>query len=236
MRGLAFSNLRASGDVGTTGRGKVPGLLQAQPLWRDLPGALGSALDALCSPGSGGRARALHPELAPPSHPGPRQWEARGLFLLLAGEPAEPTPLMPPANCLSVHIGCAWTGTMRLPRGLPFANSVPISSVPRCPALYQALYPCCVQSSNQPARLWFSLKGSPAPRGALTASGDILVSTTRGALLASSGWRQRMPLDSPQCTGRAPGQRLLGPHRNSAAAGKPCCRGISILPLHNWGN
>lgn len=61
---------------------------------------------------------------------------------------------------------------------------------------------------------------------------DILVRTTCGLLLASSGWKQGMLLNILQ----HPGQKALGPNVISAVAGNPAARAILFSPFHNQGN
>lgn len=127
---------------------KGPGWVQAQFTWRHLPGVLGMYLPLLwavsprttSSLSSGG----LEPEffilnwflshgtkLCPPSQPG---------FSKLGGSCSPPPlgrqPLWdPPHQCLqmahlSASTGSAWPITMRLTRGLPYADSVLLCSAP----------------------------------------------------------------------------------------------------------
>ena len=101
------------------------------------------------------------------------------LLLLLVGKLCRVHPLMSSVSPTSILTGSTWARTMRLPRGLPYANSTFLSSV------YQVLDSRCVQSSDsirQQFSLVVGLVGWILLRqGALAMSGAILGSTTSGA-------------------------------------------------------
>lgn len=125
----------------------------------------------------------------------------------------------------SLLTGFTWTMTVRLPRGLPSADSVLSSSAPLPPGsvlgpslrLCPILQPPCKAVVLASGQFWV-----------LTVSGDIPPST-------AWGWRLGMLFNTLQRTGQPPGQRLIGPKINSAVAEKPCCEGSSTLGLSQQG-
>lgn len=123
VRGLACVSLGAPKDLRAAGEAKVPG--ETSLRWGHVPPpALGS--EDHQQPGIRGAGPELFilnwplshgATLCPPSQPGVRTWE---VFLLLLQLVGHPTPWM--SAHLSVVPGCAWTTTMRLARGLPYAD------------------------------------------------------------------------------------------------------------------